>query len=134
MKLILYADIKEKRGDKLETLIKEKAAGIQTVRVSSITELSQTLCRPLHRITIAVVFLFSQKQIKELVQLKPVFDNIRIILVLSPRGNIPMAATLDLKPSFISFPDTENDDFDDILSVLRTIQSRTKEQPYQHRT
>lgn len=49
------------------------------------------------------------------------------------REDIPMAAALELKPSFVSFPDPENSDFEDMLSVLRKIQTRIKKQSYQHR-
>ncbi|MFO7884857.1 MAG: hypothetical protein R6U68_08555, partial [Desulfobacteraceae bacterium] len=57
MKLILYADNREKRGNRLETLIHEKIPGIQIIPLSTIDDLSQSLCRPLHQISIAVIFI-----------------------------------------------------------------------------
>ncbi len=133
MKLILYADNREKRGNRLETLIHEKIPGIQIIPLSTIDDLSQSLCRPLHQISIAVIFIFSQNQIKALLPLEPLFDDIRIVLIISSGEDIPMAAALELKPSFVSFPDPEDSDFEDVLSVLRKIQTRIKKQSYQHR-
>ena len=63
-----------------------------------------------------------EKDVDPFLTLKPLFDNIRLILVLPDGTTGMMAPWLQLNPSFISYTDTYTDnDFSDILSVLKKI-------------
>ena len=118
MKIILYADDKEARGKIFRKLIQNQFPDIQMDILGSVRGLSEKLCRPLNRISVIVIFVICEKDIDRLLTLKPLFDNIRLILVLPDRTTGVMAHGLQLNPCFISYLDS---DFLDIASVLKKL-------------
>lgn len=122
MNIILYAEPAEKAREKLEKLIRAELPGLQVDRVDSIQSLSQKLCRPLNRISVIVIFLVSESGIAPLLTLKPLFDHIRLILVLPDKTKRLTALGLQLGPCFISYWDNS---LEDITAVLKKIDQRT---------
>ncbi len=122
MKIILYTESKEGMGKNLQELIHHQLPKVQIDAIHSIRRLSSTLCRPLNRVSVIIVFVMCEKDVDPFLTLKPLFDNIRLILVLPDGTTGMMAPWLQLNPSFISYTDTYTDnDFSDILSVLKKI-------------
>ena len=118
MKIILYAEDKEEVGENLQKLIQHQLPNIQIDAIHSVRQLSSTLCRPLNRVSVIVIFVMCEKDIDQFLTLKPLFDNIRLILVLPDGTTGMMAPWLQLNPCFISYRDN---DFSDITSVLKKI-------------
>jgi len=108
----------------LETLIGKQLPNIQTETIHSARQLSDILCRPLHRVSAMVVFILCKKEIQHLITLTPLFDHIRVILILPDRTKPMMTLGLQLNPCFISYPDN---DFADIISVLNKLYQRAHE-------
>lgn len=123
MKIILYADDKEAMGKNFGKLIQNQFPDIQMDILGSVRCLSEKLCRPLNRISVIVIFVTCERDIDGLLTLKPLFDNIRLILVLPDRTRGMMAHGLQLNPCFISYLDS---DFSDIISVLKKLYTGEK--------
>ncbi|MBA3009111.1 MAG: hypothetical protein KKF12_18305 [Proteobacteria bacterium] len=121
MKIRLYKCAGDDREKTLETLIEKQLPNIQTDTIHSIRQLSDILCRPLHGISAMVVFILCEKDIEQLITLTPLFDDIRVILILPDRTKPLMAQGLKLNPCFISYLDN---DFTDIISVLNKLYQR----------
>jgi len=85
MNILLYKCAVEEREKALGTLIEKQLPGIQTDTIHSIRQLSDILCRPLHGISAMVALIPCEKEIEQLLVLKPLFDNTRMILVLPDR-------------------------------------------------
>lgn len=92
--------------------------------LSSVKSLSKKLCQPLNRILVVVLVLHTREEITDFLKLIPLFENIRIILLLPDREKKTVALGLQLNPSFISYADS---DLKDITEVLKKIQKITKE-------
>jgi hypothetical protein len=91
MKIILYADDKEAMGKNFGKLIQTQFPNIQMDTLGSVRRLSEKLCRPLNRISVIVIFVVCEADIDQFLTLNPLFDNIRLILVL-PDGTRDMIA------------------------------------------
>jgi hypothetical protein len=129
MKIILYAEDRQGMGENLEKGIQHQLPNLQTDVIDSVRRLSSALCRPLNRVSVIVIFVMCEQDIGQFLALKPLFDNIRLILVLPDRTTGMMGPWLQLKPCFISYTDNYTDnDFSDIISVLKKIDTGQKRQ------
>ena len=124
MEVVLYATAAQKRGNKLEKLIQDELPQIQIEKINSIRSLKGKLCRPLNRISVIVMFVISEDDIDHLLTLRPLFDGIRLILVLPERKKKLTALGLVLNPCFVGYSDS---DLIDIASVLKKIDQRIKD-------
>lgn len=122
MKILLYANNRINTGKKLEKKIKEELFQIEIETLNSVTTLSQKLCQPLHRIMVIIIVIHAKEEITPFFDLIPLFEHIRIILVLPDREKKTFASGIKLNPSFISYAD---DNLKDITQVLKKIQQIT---------
>lgn len=118
MKTILYTNKKEINRN-LINIVQTQLTGIRIRICHSITDLSHLLRQPLHQVSVLILFIASREELKELNLMTTLFDNIRILLILPDSEKSTVSLCLALKPSFISYVD---DDFMDIVSVLKQIQ------------
>ena len=123
MKTILYSKGDCELKDQISGLIENQLPLIQVVPTDSIQHFSETICRPLSRISVAIVIIHSPSEIDELLSDTHLFDNIRLILVLPDQDTGTIKTGLKLSPSYISHIDS---DFEDILSVLKKIWQQHK--------
>ncbi|MCP4118100.1 MAG: hypothetical protein GY737_22400 [Desulfobacteraceae bacterium] len=77
-----------------------------------------TLCRPSHGISIAILIAGTLGELKELISMEDLLENIRVILVLPDRTPATLCLGVGLKTSFLTFSDS---DFTDVSSVLAKI-------------
>lgn len=118
MKTILYVNKKEIRQN-LINVVQTQITGISIRICHSITDLSHMLRKPLHEVSVLILFITSRKELKELNLMTFLFDNIRIILILPDSEKSTVSLCIGLQPSFISYVDA---DLMDIASVLKQIQ------------
>ncbi len=123
MKMLLLAEPLLKLCDRLENLIRTELPGIRIERTVSTGSFLRQLCQPMRRISVIVVFVVSESDINRLMALKPLFEDIRLILVLGDREQQTMAVALCLNPCFISYFDN---DPREIIAVLEKIERRTR--------
>ncbi len=119
MKLLIYSAQNQGIGKNLANRVHHEFPQILIDEVNSIKRLSDKLCRPLHGITVIIVNICDQKEIIILQNLKPLLENIRLILVLPSRAKNMMKLGLELYPSFTCYSDS---DFNDIKLVLEKLQ------------
>jgi len=123
MKIALYADPVQEMGNTIEGMIQNELPQIQIEKMNSIGYLKKSLCRPLNRISVIVGFVFHEKDIDLLLTLRPLFDDIRLILILPDRGKKLTALGLGLNPCFVGYSDS---DPADITLVLKKIDQQGK--------
>ena len=85
---------------------------------SGMDMLQKTLCRPRHGISIAILVAATLRELKELILIEDLLENIRVILVLPDRNPTTLYLGVGLKTSFLSYIDS---DFNDVISVLNKI-------------
>lgn len=119
MKTVMYFNKKNRTNFKPDFL--ENISGIENETVSSLEDLLATLCRPLNEISVVIAVPFPLQDLKDLVEMAPVFDRVRMILVLPERSQKLLALGTKLSPSFVTYRDN---DVKDIISVLNKIKKR----------
>ncbi len=118
MKTIFYVNKKE-ICQNLINVVQTQLTGIRIKTCHSITDLSHMLRKPLHQVSVLILFIASKTELKELNLMTSLFDNIRIILILPDMKKNTVSLCIGLKPSFISYVDA---DLMNIVSVLKQIQ------------
>lgn len=118
MKTILCSQGNSEIMDKLYGLIETRLPQVRISLADSLDDLLETICRPLSRISVAIVVITSKDDIDDLLAVAHFFDNIRLILVMPDHDTGTVKKGLTLLPSYLSYSDS---DFKDILSVLEKI-------------
>jgi len=124
MKTVLYENGLKNIGKQLQIIIHAQSPGLQINIHNSIKHVSQILRQPLNNVTVLILLIDSKEELVQFHSLNPLFDNIRIILILPDRRKETLALGLKLKPSFVSDVDS---DLQDVASVLGQISKKTKE-------
>lgn len=123
MNIILFADIQEKKSSALARLIQNQFPGIHVDTVHSVNGLSKKIRRPFNGISVIVVFVVSEDTITGLSPLLPLFETIRLILVLPERADGLGALGLKLSPFFVGFRDSS---LEDITAILTRLEQRSR--------
>lgn len=87
----------------------------------SIKELSKRLNRFPREIDLAVLFAASKDQLSELLSLRELLNDVRIILILPDRGRETISKGHLLRPRFLSYADG---DLTDVIAVLSKMLER----------
>ena len=83
--------------------------------------MSEVLGRPLHNVSVLIAFITDVESIDLLFSLKPLFENIKLILMLRNRADTIQKSVLLLEPLLASYSE---DDLQDIISVLQRIEQK----------
>ncbi len=118
MKLLLFGDISNEQIRRLQRLVNNQLPGIHVKPIISFENLLRHLRKPLHRVAAIVMFLSSEEAIGQVLGLKALLRDTRLILVLTDNDKKTLSMALQLNPSFISYLEMG---VNDILSVLRKI-------------
>lgn len=124
MKTVLYANGLKNLGEKLEKLIQVQASGTLLESCDSIEHFSQILRQPLNNVSVVILLVESRGELIEFNSMSTLFDNSRVILVLPDRDKDTLSLGVELKPSFVSYVDS---DLNDIASVLRQIKKKVEQ-------
>jgi len=100
MKIVLYSPIGDPSGGRLGELIKTNLpeAGMKVCR--TIRGLSQSLRQPAEDSGVAVLLVSDQEDLKNIISLRHLFQNIRIILLLPNKKPETVAMAHQLRPLF----------------------------------
>ena len=121
MKIILHASGNDERRSRLKTRIEDAFPEGEIVLTDTGSHLSNVLCRPLHNVSVLIAFITDSKSVDLLVSLKPLFDNVKLILIFCRRVDEVQKSALLLEPLYTRY--SEND-FQDIVSVLQRIEQK----------
>jgi len=118
MKIFLYSHAGDPSGDKLSQQIKTNLpeAGMEVCR--TIRDLSQNLRQPTEDSGVAVLLVSDQEDLKNIISLRHLFQNIRIILLLPNKEPETVAMAHQLRPRFLT---DRNSDFVEVTAVLKKM-------------
>jgi len=121
MKIILHAYQNSETIIRLKDLVEEQMPEVQIILTASQQQLHEKLCRPLNNYSALIASLDNSESAKVLLSLKPMLENIKLILILSKKINGIREPLILLEPTCTMF---SNNNFMDIISVLKRIQRK----------
>ena len=115
MNVLLYEPVVEVNNGKLHRMVENLnlECGLEIYR--TIESLSHRLCRPEKKLTAAVLLTTSKQELLDILSIKDLLFNMRIILVLPDREEDTVTKGHSLRPRFLTYIDS---DFGDIAAVL----------------
>jgi len=118
MRILLYAEAGEPSGDKLERLIKMRLPEVEMEIYRGTNELSHRLIEPLESINIAVLLITSQQDLKSILSIQSLLQDVPKILIVPDRKAETIALAHQFRPRFLS---DINSDFDEVTAVLKKM-------------
>jgi len=108
----------EGTGELLRKMIENVVPNENTEIYSTIDTLGKRLRRPSYNIAIAVLLISSREELRDVLSIRHLFDNIKIVLILPDRNNETIVIGHKLRPRFLSYTDS---DFKDVAAVLKKM-------------
>ena len=121
MKIILHAYDKRETIIRLKDLVEEQMPEVQMLLTESQQQLHEKLCRPLNNYSVLIALLDNSENVNALLSLKPLFETMKLILVVHKNFNGNREPFVLLEPTCSMFSDNN---FMDIISVLKRIQQK----------
>lgn len=118
MRLLFYTPVSESAGELLQKMIEELVSKDNVEVYRNIESLSRRLRQPANNQPIAVLLAARKGDLLDIISIRDLLYNIRIILVLPDRDADTIAKGHTLRPRFVSYTDS---DFLDVCSVLRKM-------------
>ena len=118
MKIFLYSKVGDQSGDILEKIIKTHLPEVEMVVYKTIDDLSQSLRHPTEDSGVAILLVSNQGDLQNILSIRHLFQNIRIILLLSNKTAETIALAHQLRPRFLT---NINSDFAEITAVLKKM-------------
>jgi hypothetical protein len=120
MKVFLYSKVGDPSGKKLNKLIKTHLPEVEMAVYSTIDDLSQGLRQPGKDTGVAILLVSNQGELQNILSIRHLFQNIRIILLLPNRAAETVALAHQLRPRFLT---NINGDLSEITAVLKKMLS-----------
>jgi hypothetical protein len=120
MKIFLYSKVGEPSGDMLEKIIKTHLPEVEMVAYRTIDDLSQGLRQPIEDSCVTILLASNQDDLKSILSIRHLFQNIRIIFLLPNRATETVALAHQLRPRFLTHI---NSDLSEITAVLKKMLS-----------
>ncbi len=108
----------EGTGGQLRKMIEDVVPNENTEIYSTIDTLGKRLHRPSYNIAVAVLLISGREELRDVLSIRHLFDNIKIILILPDRKNETIVIGHKLRPRFLSYTDS---DFIDVVVVLENM-------------
>lgn len=118
MKIILHANKNCDLRNQLKSQIESQFPDGQILLTNSEQHLSESLCRPLHNVSMLIAFISDSDSISLLFPLKPLFENIKLILMFHRNFDGIEESAILMEPLYTSY--TENN-FKDVILILQRI-------------
>ena len=99
-------------------MIEDVVPNENTEIYSTIDTLGQRLHQPSYNIAVAVLLISGREELRDVLSIRHLFDNIKIILILPDRKNKTIVIGHKLRPRFLSYTDG---DFKDVAAVLKKM-------------
>ena len=121
MKIILHASENDELRNRLKTLIEDAFPEGEIVLTVTRPHLYKVLCRPLHNVSVLIAFITDSNSVDLLYSLKPLFENVKLILIFCKRVEGIQKSALLLEPLYTRHSDNN---FQDIILVLQRIEQK----------
>ena len=122
MKTVIYMNSATALGEELSAKLLQEIPEIEVDVLHSFSRLSKMLGQPLNGIVVTILLIHHKEELTQFKPLMPLFDRLRLILVLPDRSHATLSMGIQLKPAFVSYLDN---DWKDITSVVKKIKLRT---------
>ncbi len=116
--VIFYRMFAEGTGGQLQTMIEDVVPNENAEICSTIDMLAQRLRRPSYNVAVVVLLIGGREELWDVLSIRHLFDNIKIILILPDRKDETIAIGHKLRPRFLSYTDG---DFIDVAAVLKKM-------------
>ena len=115
MNILLYEPVGEGNNTQFHRMIEglDLECGMEIYR--TIESLSQRLRQPEKNLTVAVLFATSSRELLDIISIKDLLFNVRIILILPDREEDTITKGHSLRPRFLTYADSN---YGDIAAVL----------------
>jgi hypothetical protein len=118
MKIFLYAKVSDQAGDKLAKTIKTYLPEVEMLVYRTVDDLAQGLRQPGRDSGVAILLVSNQKDLKSLLSIGYLFQNIRIILLVPNKEAEIVALAHQLRPRFLTDIHT---DLAEVTAVLKKM-------------
>jgi hypothetical protein len=118
MRIFLYAKEDEPSGDKLKGLIKMGLPDVEIEIYRMINKLSRRLTEPVDNISIGVLLITSQEDLKSILSIHYLLQDLPKILIVPDRKAETIALAHQLRPRFLS---DIHSDFGEVIAVLKKM-------------
>jgi hypothetical protein len=115
MNLLFYQSTNNGSGEHLREVIHTLVSEDQTEIYTMIEDLSFRLRQPMFDVDLAILLAFSKSDLLDLLLLRDLLLDVRIILILPDRKRDTISRGHSLYPRFLSYVDS---DFKDVAAVL----------------
>ena len=115
MKVLVYPGRNQKTAKKILSVIEARVPKEKTEIYRTIDGLSQRLRQPKYNLTAAILLAGARKELLDLLFIRDLFHDVRIILLLPGREKETFSLGCKLYPRFISYADGN---FTDVGAVL----------------
>ena len=122
MGVLLYSTSKKGPGERLQSVIKAFVPKREIELLGTIQSLSRRLREPKDDKDIGILVAASRDELRELVSVSDLLEDLRIVLVLPDREEETIAKGHTLKPRFLSYADSN---FIDVAAVLSKMLAAT---------
>jgi hypothetical protein len=102
MKIFLNSKVVDQSADILEKLIKTHLPEVEMAVYGTIDDLSRSLRHPIKDSGVAILLISNQEDLKNILSIDHLFQNIRIILLLSDKTPEIVALAYQLRPRFLT--------------------------------
>jgi hypothetical protein len=118
MKIFLYAKVSDECRDMLEKMIKTCLPEAELVVYRTVDDLSQGLRQPGKDSDVAILLASNQEDLRNILSIGSLFQNIRIILLVPNKEAEIVALAHQLRPRFLT---DMNTDLAEITAVLKKM-------------
>ena len=118
MNVLFYAAVKNGVAKKLQQEVEEFVPEGKREVHRTIDSLSRSLSRPADELNIAVLLAVNMDNLLDLIYIRSLLSDVRVILILPDRKDTTIAIGHTLHPRFLSYADSN---FKDVGAVLKKM-------------
>jgi len=123
MSVLLYSAEKKAAGQRIQRVLEVLVAEERREIYRTIEDVAIRLRRPVYDIDVAILLAITREELRLMMPLRELLDDVRIILVLPDRGRDTIAKGHSLRPRFLTYADS---DFVDVGAVLGRMLEKSK--------
>jgi hypothetical protein len=132
MNIILYSILEDEAGKKLQRSIEMLVRGENFEVFSTFNSLSLRLHQPLDDIRLVVLNASSKQDLIDIISLRDILWNVRVILVLPDRDAATTSMGHILRPRLISYADSDSLEVFAVLSRMIVANDKVKDASWKH--
>lgn len=116
--ILLYATSKNHVVETLEQIVAEQLPTRHLIRCRSLADLEQRLRRPCHHAEIVLISVGDAIEMQELSAMRPLFIDLRLVMVLPRRDPDIIAWAHKMGPRFIAYADNGHQQVGAVLNKM----------------